>query len=127
MARLCHKGLAWLRPMMMQKARLGTLALCVSAMAGGHALAGQQVGQVTQVVVRASDGLVYFYMSGTPSGRAPCATNTYWMIKDENSAAGKRQLAILLMARETGQQVIVGGANTCTRWSDGEDVEFIRY
>jgi hypothetical protein len=124
MARLCHNGLAWLRPM--QKARLG-LALSAFALAGGPAFAGQQTGQVTQVVVRASDGLVYFYMSGTPSGRAPCATNTYWIIKDENSAAGKRQLAVLLMARETGQQVIVGGGNTCTRWSDGEDVEFIRY
>lgn len=124
MARLCRNGLASLRPM--QMARL-SVALCASVLAGGHAIAGQQTGQVTEVLVRASDGLVYFYVSGTATAKPACAKNTYWMIKDENSATGKRQLAMLLMARETGRQVIVGGANTCTRWSDGEDVEYLRY
>lgn len=124
MARLFDKRMAWRRPM--QMIRLG-MALGVSAVVGGHAAAGQHTGQITQIETRASDGLVYFYVSGTASGRPACATKPYWILKDENSAAGKRQLAVLLMARETGRQVIVGGTNACTRWTDGEDVDYIRY
>lgn len=110
--------------------RRKTAAAAVGVMATlavASAFAGQQTGQVTQVIVRASDGLVHFYMNGTATAKPACAANPYWVIKDENSAIGKRQLAMLLMARESGKQVIVGGANTCTRWADGEDVEYIRY
>jgi hypothetical protein len=89
---------------------------------------GYQVGIVTEVITRASDGLVYFFMSGPITGtRPPCATIGYWMIKDENSAAGKRQLATLLIARTTGQPIKVSGAGVCTRWGDGEDVNIIAF
>jgi len=91
------------------------------------AFGGEQTGQITLLLTRASDGLVYFYMSEAPTGRPACATQPYWMIKDENSAAGKRQLAVLLMARATGKVITVIGSNTCSRWSDGEDVGTISY
>jgi hypothetical protein len=47
------------------------------------------------------------------------------MIRDENSAVGKRQLAMLLLAYSTGQVVTVYGMNTCARWVDGEDVDVV--
>ena len=94
---------------------------------GIPAMAGSQTGQVISVQVRASDGLVWFYLSGTPSGRPSCATNTYWMILNENSVAGKQQLAQLLTARATGQVITVVGSNTCNRWNDGEDVNLITF
>lgn len=87
------------------------------------AFAGTATGQVTKIDVRASDGLVLFYLSGQTTGSPSCSHWSYWIIKDENSATGKRQLAMLLMAKATGQQVSVGGAGTCTRWPDGEDVD----
>lgn len=44
------------------------------------------------------------------------------MIKDEKSLTGKQQLAVLMQAQATGQQVAISGGNTCSRWSDGEDI-----
>lgn len=87
--------------------------------------AGQQTGQVTQVRVRASDGLNYFELSEGHTGRPTCATHAYWMIKDETSDAGKKQLALLLSAKLSGATVTVTGSNTCTRWGDGEDANEI--
>jgi len=86
--------------------------------------AGSQTGQVTQLITRSSDGLIYFFMSGTGSGRPACtAGNSYWMVKDEESSTGMTQFAMLLSARETGKSITVYGAGTCTRWKDGEDVD----
>ena len=98
-------------------------SLCVSAV---PCFAGSQKGVITQLLVRASDGVVYFFLSGTPKDRPSCAQVwTYWMIKDENSTAGKQQLVQLLTAYALGTPVAVFGTNTCTRWGDGEDVEYI--
>lgn len=87
------------------------------------AFAGNATGQVTQIIVRASDGLVYFFLSGTPVDRPSCANNEmYWIIKDENSETGKRQLALLMEAQAAGREISVLGFGTCSRWHDGEDV-----
>jgi len=95
-------------------------ALCVPA------FAGSQTGQVSKVVIRASDGLVYFFMDGPSTARPACVSNMlYWMIRDENSTAGKRQLAALLAARASGQVITVRGSDTCNRWYNGEDVDSI--
>lgn len=92
----------------------------------GISLAGTQTGTVQALYVRASDGLVYFVLSGSVKSSSPaCATIGYWMVKDENSAAGKRQYALLLAAQLSGRTVTVVGLNTCTRWSDGEDVDWL--
>lgn len=104
------------------------LAVSLLCSAFGLAQAGEQSGQVTQILTRASDGLVLFYLSGTPTARPACASaQSYWMIKDENSATGKRQLAILLAARASGQTIRVSGSNQCTRWPDGEDVNSLSF
>lgn len=90
-------------------------------------LAGQQVGTVDWLIVRASDGLVYFGIEGAKAtGKPTCATNSYWMIKDENSTSGMLQYSMLLSAHDSGRQVAVTGMNTYSRWSDGEDVNTIR-
>lgn len=84
--------------------------------------AGIQTGTVGDVIIRQSDGLVYFYLSGTATGKPACATGSYWIIKDENSNAGKQIIAALLAANAQGTTVTVEGFNTCTRWPNGEDV-----
>lgn len=89
------------------------------------ALCGSQIGQVTQVFIREQDGLVYFTMSGQHDNRPACATQQYWIVKNENSEAGKRQLVVLLSARTTGAVVAVSGGNTCVRWHDGEDADTV--
>lgn len=89
------------------------------------AYAGTQSGTITGLVNRTSDGLLFFYLSGPASGKASCATSPYWIIKDENSNTGKRLLAMLLMAKATGQSISVTGSGTCSRWVDGEDVDSI--
>lgn len=87
--------------------------------------AGEQAGKVEKLVTRDSDGLVYMTMSGIPSGKPACAKNSYWMIKNENSESGKRQFAVLTAAMMAGKTVRVSGGNTCLRWSDGEDINWI--
>ncbi|MEX2963363.1 hypothetical protein [Microbulbifer sp. TYP-18] len=89
------------------------------------AQAGTQTGQISGVTVRASDGLHYFTMHGTTTDKPACATNTYWIIKDENSTAGKSQLSVVLTAYASGKTVAVTGSGECTRWGDGEDVNTI--
>lgn len=114
-----------MKPLRFKQIKLQIATIC--ALLVTPAYSGQQTGLITQVITRASDGLVYFFMSGSPSDRPSCARISYWMIKDENSAAGKRQLAVLLAAHATSKEVTVTGSNTCSRWGDGEDVEEVRY
>lgn len=105
---------------MIRKLFLGIAMLSVTA----SGMAGSQTGTVENLYVRASDGLVYFALKGTAKTGSPaCALIGYWMIKDENSNAGKRQYALLLAAQLAGKTVVVSGMNTCTRWADGEDVD----
>ncbi len=105
---------------------LKAMAAAVMAACTVGAHAGTQTGTITQLTVRASDGLIIVYMSGTPSGRAACAANMpYWMIKDENSTSGKQQLAELVTAYAAGKTVNIVGMGTCTRWSDGEDINLV--
>lgn len=90
----------------------------------GHA--GTQTGTIEALYVRASDGLVYFVLKGSAKTSSPaCATMHYWMLRDENSASGKRQYAQLLAAQLTGKTIVVSGMNSCVRWADGEDVDVI--
>lgn len=85
--------------------------------------AGTQTGTVGDVRVRATDGLHYFYISGQPSNRASCASGTtYWMIRDEESQAGKTQMSMIIAAKMAGNTVSIIGTGSCTRWGDGEDV-----
>jgi hypothetical protein len=87
------------------------------------AAAGAQGGKVLNLQVRASDGLIAFDLEGIHDQRPACATHSYWIIKDENSATGKRQLALLIAAQASGRPVFINGSNSCTRWVDGEDVD----
>mgnify|MGYP003386732552 CR=1 FL=1 len=92
-----------------------------------NASAGSQTGTLDYVIVRASDGLVYFTLKdGALNNRPDCATIAYWMIKDENSNAGKQQYSMILAAHAAGKTVSVTGMNTCSRWGDGEDVNTIQ-
>lgn len=85
--------------------------------------AGTATGTVVNLIIRDTDGLVYVYLSAAPTGRPPCAASTsYFMVAAENTDSGKRLYALLLSAKVTGQTVQVNGANTCTRWADGEDI-----
>lgn len=92
-----------------------------------YTYAGTQTGTVGSVIVRASDGLVYFTLeNGSLDNRPSCATKGYWMIKDENSNAGKQQYSMILAAHASRKVVKVVGMNTCSRWADGEDVNYIQ-
>jgi hypothetical protein len=88
--------------------------------------AGEQTGTVKDVRVRATDGLHWFYVEGVETNKPECSSEAgRWMIKDENSTAGKSQMSILLTAFASGAQVKVYGTGTCDRWSSGEDVNSI--
>jgi photosystem II stability/assembly factor-like uncharacterized protein len=89
------------------------------------ALASNQSGIVTKVIVR-TDGLHWFYLEGTRSERPACsAQHEYWMIKDENSVYGKSQFSMLLTAYIAKSPVTISGNGTCSRWGDGEDINTI--
>lgn len=90
------------------------------------ATAGTVTGTIQWVISRSTDGLTYAAINGTASGKPACATQGYWIITDENSEAGKKQYAMLLLAQASGATVTITGNNTCTRWSDAEDIEYIQ-
>jgi hypothetical protein len=101
------------------------VAICLF-LASSLAFAGTQSGTVAWIIVRSTDGLTYFHLSGGKSGSPSCATGSYWIIRDENSTAGKHQLALLLSAQASGKKVNVVGRNSCARWGDGEDVDTVQ-
>ncbi len=47
------------------------------------------------------------------------------MIKNEKSLVGKQQLTLLLMAQATNKVVSIVGYDTCSRWGNGEDINYI--
>jgi hypothetical protein len=103
------------------------LALVIlTLVASDQAWTGTQTGTITYLTVRDSDGLTYFNLTGASSGKPACATQAYWMIKNETTEAGKKIYALLLAAQASGATVIVTGYDTCTRWNEGEDVNTIR-
>lgn len=106
----------------MTRTHFAILAAC-AAFVSPPAAAGSETGQITTLRTRASDNLVFFTLNGSASGKPACARYAYWMIKDENSATGKRQFAMLMSAMLAGKAVTVTGTGACTRWGDGEDVE----
>ena len=88
--------------------------------------AGNQTGTVQSLTVRDTDGLVSFTLEGGARVQpAPCATQAYWIIRNESSVAGKQLFALLMAAQAAGKTIVVNGANACTRWGDGEDVRDI--
>jgi hypothetical protein len=106
--------------------RLKSIAVAgLLSLSSANAMAGGVVGTVVDIVTRASDGLIYVDISGTPTGQPACATHSYFIIMNETSAAGQKQYALLLVAKASGLSVSIGGNNTCTRWPDGEDINII--
>lgn len=90
------------------------------------AFSGEQQGLVTEIIVRESDGLHYFHLEGVHNNKPPCAKNhDYWMIRNEKSPAGQSQLSILLTAQAQQKPIHVVGFDTCSRWPDGEDVNYL--
>lgn len=89
-----------------------------------NAFSSTYMGKVSSINIREVDGLVWVDIIGSRSGDLPsCAKDrNYMMIKNENSATGKRQLALLMMAQASNKTVKIDGMNTCTRWGDGEDI-----
>lgn len=85
---------------------------------------GDHTGTVTEVYIR-TDGVQYFKVSGTPTGKPACATYDNWMIKDETSDMGKAQFSQALTVYATGKTVRVYGLGTCTRLNGFEDVFWI--
>jgi len=96
------------------------------ALAAAPAMAGQQFGTVNVLNVRDSDGLLWVNLTGSPSDRPLCAANTtYWIIPNETTDTGKRLYEMLLAANVAGRAITIHGKNTCNRWGDGEDIDFI--
>jgi hypothetical protein len=111
---------------MRAKSSAAILAAILSLIVTQQACAGDVTGTITNLIFRDVDGLVYVIVSGAPSGRPQCAAGTsYWMVPNENSDSGKRMVAALLAARMSGRVIAISGKNTCTRWGDGEDINYV--
>lgn len=102
--------------------------LAATLLTPSWAAAGTVTGKVVRLQTRASDGLQIMTVAGALSGRPACASRyDYFIIHDEKSDTGKTQYAMLMAAYLGDIIVTIDGANTCTRWGDGEDVEAVSY
>ena len=106
-----------------QRVCLAITTAATLSMLFGTAVASEQVGRITSLLVRASDGLVAVELEGTRAAKPACAVYNYWLIKTESTTAGKQQHATLLAAKLSGKSVRIVGSNQCTRWHDGEDID----
>ena len=101
------------------------LALALALVTLPAMAAGTQTGNIVDIYVRDSDGLLLVSLTGTASGHPSCATAAYWIIPSETTDTGKTLYATLLAAKLSGHSVTIAGKNTCTRWFDGEDIESV--
>jgi hypothetical protein len=96
------------------------------AMISLTAMASDQSGRVYSLHVRETDGLVWVVLEGTNRTPKPaCARGNYFVIKTENSSAGRQQLSLLLTAKASGRTIVINGSGSCTRWADGEDIVIV--
>jgi hypothetical protein len=95
------------------------LALVASSTASAQS---NQDGNVAQLRVRATDGLVYAYLDGPRTTAPSCATQPFWAIANESSIAGRQQIALLTMAQASGKRVTIYGTGSCGRWPDAENI-----
>lgn len=103
------------------------LSLALGLLLGSTSAGASEVqGAIIDFQARSSDGLHYLHMNGSRTTKPACATQNYFMIKDESSRAGQSQVAQILTAQATGRSILVLGSGTCTRWVDGEDIELIK-
>jgi hypothetical protein len=101
-------------------------AAIAAVMGSADVWAGNAVGVIDKLIVRDTDGLTYVQLTTSPASRASCAAaTTYWMIQNENSESGRKLYAMLLAAHLTGRTVSIVGTNTCVRWGDGEDIQYV--
>jgi hypothetical protein len=94
------------------------------------AIAGGQTGFVKALYVRDSDGLIFVDLFGWvdyggPFPACPTGAGPHWIVPDETSDSGKHLFATLLEALVSGHKVRIQGRNTCTRSSEGEDIESV--
>ena len=108
------------------KVSLPLILASLVTLAAPPAFAGEQFGNIVYLNIRDSDGLLWVGLSGNPTGRPACAVGTrYWIIPNENTETGQRLYATLLAANMAGRAITITGKNTCTRWGDGEDIDFV--
>lgn len=109
----------------MKKIKLNMTLVLI--LASHTVFSGEQSGKVDVLYARGSDNLhlVTLTGGGLKVDSPACATEGYWLIKDEKSAAGRSQFSQLLSAKISGKTVSISGMNTCSRWGDGEDIDVI--
>ncbi|MDR0237796.1 hypothetical protein [Acinetobacter sp.] len=109
------------------KKRLFGFVIGLQSILCGQTIASEYVGKINEILIRDDDGLVWVVLGeGVRTGALPaCATKGYMMIKNENSATGKRQLALLMIAHTNNRTVYIEGAQKCSRWGDGEDINLV--
>ena len=111
------------------KVRLAALMLAsLCAVAVTPAIAGKQSGFVKDLSVRDSDGLIQVNLFGNVDfgdQHPACGYRSYWIVPNETTESGKRLFTTLLAALLSGHKITVQGKKTCTRWSDGEDIESV--
>lgn len=81
-----------------------------------------QDGNVAQIRVRATDGLVSIYLDGPRTTPPGCATQPFFVVGNEASIAGRQQIALVTMAQASGKRVTIYGTGSCGRWPDAENV-----
>ncbi len=104
---------------------LKNIIISIFALTSFLVCAGNQTGKITMLYARAGDNLHLVALTGARINSPDCATKGYWLIKDENSVAGKSQFSQLLAAQLAGKTVELVGDNSCTRWGDGENISIV--
>lgn len=91
-----------------------------------YAVAGSGTAKIDTLFADPDLGpLLFAGMSGV-SNKPACSTNSnFSFVIDTSTTAGKTMQALLLMAYATGRFVMIQGANTCSHYSNVEDVTYV--
>ena len=77
-------------------------------------------GTVTAISVLPG-GQFFFGLSGSESGKPACNTTNRYVV-DTNTQGGRSTMSVVLSAYLSGKTLTVLGFQTCTIWSDSEDM-----
>jgi len=111
--------------MKIRPAAMMLASLCAATVT--PAIAAKHTGFVQNLYVRDSDGLISVDLTGGSDflDTHPCGTRYTWVVPDETTDSGKRFFATLLAALISGNKITIQGKSTCTRSSEGEDIESV--
>jgi hypothetical protein len=103
------------------------ILLSASLFSGKPTLASEATGRIEKIE-NISDGRFIVFIQGAANRpNKPSCVNPvgYFVVANENSQKGKKQIMMLRFAKKNNLVVEIAGTGSCRRWIDAENINYL--